>query len=539
MPGVLTLGALSAACGSRFVVQVTEGYTEPVNLYLVVAMDPGNRKSAAVSRMITPIEAYERELREERKVAVAAERAEYDAFAKRLEKIKRDVADAEEGDERVAALASVREAAAELENRRLPVLPRLLADDVTSEKLASFLVEHGSIAVLSPEGGVFDVMGGRYSGEPNIDVYLKSHTGEPIRVDRMNRPSEYVARPILTLCLTVQLVVLRHLAEKRDFRGRGLVARFLYSIPPSLLGRRAVDPPPVPSDLSHRYEQLLRTLLGNAGGGPIEEPQMLRLSGEAHADWLGFCKEHEPRLGAGGDLASLTDWAGKLPGAAIRIAGLLHAAQFPSAPGATPISAATMASAIALGEYFTQHALAAFAIMGADPTLDGARHVLAWVKRIDESSFVLRDAFQALKGTFKKVDELRAALAVLEERSYIRQRPEERRAGPGRRPSPTYDVNPLWLQAATCSHNPQNPQNSDLTAPPTNSGGCENCGNGSGLGDGVAPVAAPTEANYEDCGDFGSGSGLAKDAAPVTGEEPAEPASGEFGAPADTEEGLL
>jgi len=128
------------------------------------------------------------------------------------------------------------------------------------------LVEHGSIAVLSPEGGVFDVMGGRYSGEPNIDVYLKAHTGESLRVDRMNRPSEYVARPILTLCLTVQPVVLKRLAEKRDFRGRGLVARFLYSIPSSLLGRRAINPPLVPPDLSHRYEQLLRTLLSSAGG---------------------------------------------------------------------------------------------------------------------------------------------------------------------------------------------------------------------------------------------------------------------------------
>jgi hypothetical protein len=539
MPGVLTLGALSAGCGSRFEVQVTEGYVEPSNLYLVVAMDPGNRKSAAISRMIAPIEAYERQVREERKVAVAAERAEYDAFVKRLEETKREAAKAPP-EEQAAALAAVREAATELENRRMPVLPRLLVDDVTSEKLGSFLVEHGSIAVLSPEGGVFDVMGGRYSGEPNIDVYLKAHTGESLRVDRMNRPSEYVARPILTLCLTVQPVVLKRLAEKRDFRGRGLVARFLYSIPSSLLGRRAINPPLVPPDLSHRYEQLLRTLLSSAGG-PIAEPRILRLSGDAHAAWLAFCSEHEPRLGDGGDFASVTDWAGKLPGAIIRIAGLLHAAQFPGAPTDTPISAATMTSAISLGKYFTGHALAAFALMGADPSLDGARHILAWLKRIDASSFVLRDAFQALKGTFKKVDELRAALAILEERSYIRQRPEGRREGPGRRPSPTYDVNPLWLQAATCSHNSQNSQNSDRITPTTNSGDCGNCGNGSGSGleNSVAPVAAMTEANSGDCEDSGNGFRFAENAAQAAGEEPAEFAGGQAATSNNTEEGFL
>jgi hypothetical protein len=540
MPGVLILGALSAACGRDFVVQVADGYIEPVNLYLVVAMDPGNRKSAAISKMIAPIEAYERQLREERKVPVAIERAEYDAFVKRLEETKREAAKAAPEDQ-PAALAAVREAAADLETRRLPVLPRLLADDITSEKQVSLLVEHGSMAMLSPEGGVFDIIGGRYSGgEPNLDVYLKAHTGEPITVDRMNRPSEHVARPILTLCLTVQIIVLRRLAEKRDFRGRGLVARFLYSIPPSLLGKRAVDPPPVPADLSRAYEQLLRTLLVNAGG-PIEDPRMLRLSGEARAAWLAFCTEHEPRLGDGGDFASMTDWAGKLPGAIIRIAGLLHAAQFPGAPTDTPISAATMASAIALGRYFTSHALAAFAIMGADPTLDGARHILAWLKRIDASSFVLRDAFQALKGTFRKVDELRAALAILEERSYIRQRPEGRREGPGRKPSPTYNVNPLWLRAATCSHNSQNPQNSDPITPPTNSGDCENYGNGSGSGleDSVASVAAMTEANSGNCEDSGKGFGFAENAEQAAGEEPAEFAGGQAATSNNTEEGFL
>jgi len=167
MPGVLILGALSAACGRDFVVQVADGYIEPVNLYLVVAMDPGNRKSAAISKMIAPIEAYERQLREERKVPVAIERAEYDAFVKRLEETKREAAKAAPEDQ-PAALAAVREAAADLETRRLPVLPRLLADDITSEKQVSLLVEHGSMAMLSPEGGVFDIIGGRYSGgEPN------------------------------------------------------------------------------------------------------------------------------------------------------------------------------------------------------------------------------------------------------------------------------------------------------------------------------------------------------------------------------------
>ncbi|MGB8298222.1 MAG: DUF3987 domain-containing protein [Polyangia bacterium] len=529
MPGVLTLGALSAACASRFVVEVTDGYVEPTNLYSVVAMDSGNRKSAAISRMIAPIEDYERQLREERKMPVAVERAEYDAVVKRLEETKREAAKAAPEDQ-PAALAAVREAAAELENRRMPVLPRLLVDDVTSEKLGSFLVEHGSIAVLSPEGGVFDVMGGRYSGEPNIDVYLKAHTGESLRVDRMNRPSEYVARPILTLCLTVQPVVLKRLAEKRDFRGRGLVARFLYSIPLSLLGRRAVNPPPVPADLSRAYEQLLRTLLVSAGGA-IEEPRMLRLSGEAHTAWLLFCADHEPRLGDGGDFASLTDWAGKLPGAIIRIAALLHAAQFPSAPTDTLISAATMTSAIALGKYFTSHALAAFDIMGADPALEAARHILAWLGRVGASSFGLRNCFEAVKGKIKKTDELRTALAVLEEHGYIRRRAEERHEGPGRKPGPTYEVNPLWPQAQSASQNSQNAK------PPGSPSNSANIANGFGPAEDALQT---TDATQADIANIANASEPTEGAIPTTGKtaEPAEgaaPVTNETAAPAEGE----
>ena len=44
------------------------------------------------------------------------------------------------------------------------------------------------MAVLSDEGGIYEVMSGLYSdGRANIDVFLKSHAGSPVRVDRGTR----------------------------------------------------------------------------------------------------------------------------------------------------------------------------------------------------------------------------------------------------------------------------------------------------------------------------------------------------------------
>src|SRR5262249_43104074 len=105
----------------------------------------------------------------------------------------------------------------------------------------------GRIAVLSPEGDVFDLMSGRYSanGTPNLGVYLKGHAGDAIRVDRIGRPSEVVPAPALTLGLAVQESVLQGLAARPGFRGLGMLGGFLSALPPTLLGSGDTDPPSV------------------------------------------------------------------------------------------------------------------------------------------------------------------------------------------------------------------------------------------------------------------------------------------------------
>jgi len=92
---------------------------------------------------------------------------------------------------------------------------------------------------------VFDQMAGRYNqtAGPNLGVYLKGHAGDLLKVDRRARPPEYVQRPCLTIGLTVQPEILQGLAGRPGFRGRGLLARFLYSLPASLVGSRQAGAP--------------------------------------------------------------------------------------------------------------------------------------------------------------------------------------------------------------------------------------------------------------------------------------------------------
>ena len=70
---------------------------------------------------------------------------------------------------------------------------RLYVDDITTEKLNSVLADgNGKAAIISAEGGIFDMLSGIYSKNVNIDVMLKGYSGDSIRVDRVGRNSESI-----------------------------------------------------------------------------------------------------------------------------------------------------------------------------------------------------------------------------------------------------------------------------------------------------------------------------------------------------------
>ena len=128
------------------------------------------------------------------------------------------------------------QAAEEIE---VPSVPRLFGDDITRAALGQQLAEqHGRLAIISAEGGVFDQIASRQSGQMQIDYYLKGHCGDPIRIDRKKQPPLRIPRPALTVGVMLQPDLLRAIGQPRQFRGRGLLARFLYALPESRVGRR-------------------------------------------------------------------------------------------------------------------------------------------------------------------------------------------------------------------------------------------------------------------------------------------------------------
>ena len=232
MPGTSALSVLSACTGGHAEIEIRRGWREPLNLYCATIAAPGERKSAVQATMVRPVLNVEARLAE----AGAAERVAAETrkqIATKVAERQRQTAASAQPTDREAAAADAIDAARAADAIDVPAVPRLVADDITPEAAASLLADQGGrLAIISAEGGIFDIIAGRYNkGSPNMDLFLKGHSGDVLKVDRKGRPPEVVPRPALTLGLMIQPAVLAAIAGNQQFRGRGFLARIMYSYP--------------------------------------------------------------------------------------------------------------------------------------------------------------------------------------------------------------------------------------------------------------------------------------------------------------------
>jgi hypothetical protein len=229
------------------------------------------------------------------------------------------------------------------------------------------------------------------------------------------------------------------------FRGRGLLARFLYALPVSIVGHRDSTPPPLNPVLERTYAVEMTALLTGLAewGGDL----LLTLTPDARAVVVDYLDTVEARLALGGEYELVRDWGSKLVGASVRVAALLHVAEHAGAAYRIPIDKDLMTAGVQIGEYFSKHAHAVFGLMGADPALADAEALLRWIENKGLDHFTRREAHYAHRSRFNRADDLDAPLGLLEEAGWIRQRPDPNQRGRGRPASPTFDVNPVTHNA--------------------------------------------------------------------------------------------
>jgi len=443
MTASAALGIMSICTQGKYRIRGKQDWVEPLNIYIVIIAEPSERKSAVISFSAKPVNEYEAEYNRQNAAALESSRMRKRILERRQKSLEEQMA---KGKADQTDLDTVAEEIAAFKEKT-PL--RLYVDDITTEKLTSVLSDgDGKAAIVSAEGGIFDMLSGMYTKTVNIDVLLKGHSGDSIRVDRIGRNSESIMNPALSVLLAVQPNVLSGMMQNGTFRGRGLTARFLYCMPTSYVGNRKYRTESIPQEVTRAYSALIYNLLDEDSNPTTENPAEITLSPEADALLEDFANELEPKLRD--ELSDVSDWAGKLVGAVLRISGILCRTNhnggyaFLQEPEPLIVDAGTMKNAIAIGRYYTEHSKAAFSLMGADPVVKQCKYVLSAIKKNGLAEFTRRDIMRNCRG-IRTAEEVQPVLDRLTEYGYIAAKPANGYTGVGRPAAQSYHVNPTVL----------------------------------------------------------------------------------------------
>ena len=281
-----------------------------------------------------------------------------------------------------------------------------------------------------------ETLAGLYSnGAANIDILLKGIDGGEVRIHRKDR--SMILNPYLTVLLAVQPAIIQNMSEKRAYAGSGVLERFLYVLPRSHLGYRTHNKPPVSESIENAYHAKIISLLHQFAENN-NPPTVLALSVSAHEVWRDFQDYIEIQLRPDGKLAICPGWGGKICGFALRIAGLLHVAEFES--NSLVIDESTMKNALSIADLLTQHAVAAFNLMGMDLAIEDAKAVLQWIRTNASIAFRQTELVLAMRNRkLGKPERLVKALRVLYQRNIVSSGIKIMTT---RKPTTIYHVNP-------------------------------------------------------------------------------------------------
>ncbi|MCY8233895.1 YfjI family protein [Priestia endophytica] len=439
-PGMATIAVLSTALAKKFCVRLTGEWSESLNTYSILALPPGNRKSSVFKALQEPITAFEKEERERLAMKISEQKVKLRAKQKRVDQLEKEYA--KNGDK--STLNEIYALTNEMEEEDILSIPRFITEDVTPEKLADLMAENNEkMSLLSAEGGgIFSIMAGRYAsdGKANLEMFLKGFSGDYCAIDRIGRETKVLEEPALTIGLFLQPHVVYSVPS--SFQERGLMPRFLYSFPKSLVGYRKITPPSINEEVKKQYRLNIKKLLRI----DVNESVQLTLTSDAIQAEENFRTEIETMFLEGGELAEMKEWGSKLAGQIIRVAGLLHVAEqaetlqldSPNPKEITrEINKDTFMKTRNLSGYFIEHAKAAYGSMGADKGLQDAKYLLGVIRRQDKPTIAYRDIQLLTNKRFSTASELQDSFRELEERGFVYQRKEGRKT--------FYDVNPFIL----------------------------------------------------------------------------------------------
>jgi hypothetical protein len=423
-PAVAILAAASGTIGQSTSLFIKPGYFASASLYVGLVGSPSSGKSPALRAALAPVWSISHSM--------------YETWRPQMDAWK----------------------AAKPEQRGPePILQRIASTDPTTEALGPILAKNPRGLIVTPDEMTKWVLSmDQYKGGKGGDrpFYLSTWNGEPVCIDRAKHMAEpiVVPHPFLTVVGGMTQDMLSTLPEGRG-RDDGFMARLLFAYPDRLVARRYSEQG-IPDYVAAEWERVALALrqrdMRIDNGKPA--PAVARMTPDALRAWSEWCQAHYVEQEADDFPESLEGPWGKLEAYAARLGLILHLMDLASDPtrpadDLPELPERTIEAAFRLIAYFKAHARRVYAAIGGkhDDGGEDVRCIVRWLRRGDRTEFSERDLTRNLR-RFRNDPTLADSLGWMTEHNLIQPREAPtKNAKPGRKPSPTFDVNPRLREA--------------------------------------------------------------------------------------------
>ena len=438
---ILPLFSALSLClqGKAVVKHPGTGFEQPINLYCITIAPPSERKTHTQQPFFKPINDYEKRYNTIHDRDIKDYHIKREMLQNKLRKTIQRAKDAKDEREALQLRADLTKLEAE------PVNPlNFTVQDITPEALIDTLNENKErAAIIGDEATLFKILGGAYSSKGssgvNFDILLNCYDGTQYRVSRKNSGNTYLQNPLATIGIMVQPQPFKDILESKDFKGKGLLQRFIFTFPRSNAGNVPFSAPEIPSKTAAAYKDLIYSLLEKP---QPENPAALKFNAKAKTLIEYYHYELQKKLKTSKDYSDLeTEYINKQISKALRIAALLH---FCGHSETEMIDELTAMNAVKISTWLENQAAAALNEEMMTDTERNARYILKRITdqiqkaAIDQNKPLTKRDISRLCQTVKG-EALQEALAYLDDMNVLRYQEEKQSRG---RPTMKVYLNP-------------------------------------------------------------------------------------------------
>lgn len=414
------LAAATLAVQGHADIELPTGQSRPISCFFMSIATTGERKSSCDAEALKPIINNEEDMRKEYETDYAQWKNKKEIWEKERSDILNKTKKGAAQEHLKASLDALGLCPEE------PLIPMLTCSEPTFEGLCRYFVTgQPSIGVFSDEGGQF--LGGHGMNKDNqmktAGAFCSLWDGKPIKRLRSVDGIAILPGRRLSVHLMAQPSVASIVLSNPMFEDQGLLSRFLFSAPESIIGTRFSKP------ISPEFQKALKLyntklteilniplpLMGVAQN--VLNPRKLAFDDGSKRIWTGFSDEVEKNMAKGGVWEQIIGFANKLPEHAARIAAVLALIDDINAK---VITKHYLYSGIALASYYAEEALRLQDQGYVNPDILMSEKLLFWLhNNWIEDHVSLPDIYQrGLYGIRQKSIASRI-VSILEEHGYL------------------------------------------------------------------------------------------------------------------------